>query len=84
MQPVTICRFKPILAISAYHKWNDFWTLFDFVKSLNPSYEFAMRQYHVSKEDEPYVFRDGWEDTMASLGLDICYKNYNECCLLAR
>jgi len=81
---VTICRFKPILAISAYHKWDDFWTLMNFVKSIRSDYEFAMRQYHVSREDEPFVFREGFEDTMSLLGLDICYKNYNECCLLAR
>lgn len=81
---VTITRFKPILAISAYHKWDDFWVLMNYVKSLNKDYEFAMRQYHVSSEDEPFVFRDGWENVPYSLGLDLCDKNYNECCLLAR
>ena len=81
---VTICRFKPILALSAYHKWDDFWTLMEYVKSLNADYEFAMRQYHVSREDEPFALHENYEDTMANLGLDVYYKNYNECCLLAR
>ncbi|MBQ7630003.1 MAG: FkbM family methyltransferase, partial [Selenomonadaceae bacterium] len=49
----TIARDKPILAISAYHKWNDFWTLMNFVKSIRSDYEFAMRQYRSSLEDLP-------------------------------
>ena len=40
----TIARFKPILALSAYHKLDDFWTLMNFVKSIRPDYEFNLRK----------------------------------------
>ena len=81
---VTIARFKPILLISAYHKWDDFWILSEFVKKLNPEYEFAMRQYRVSIEDEPFAVDENYQRQLALLDLDPCYKNFNECVLLAR
>lgn len=81
---VTISRFKPILLISAYHKWDDFWTLFEFVKKLNPEYEFAMRQYKVSTEDEPFAANENYLRELARSGLEPCFKNFNECVLLAR
>lgn len=81
---VTISRFKPILLISAYHKWDDFWTLTEFVKQLNPEYEFAMRQYRVSIEDEPFAYDENFFGQLPLLGLEPCYQNYNECVLLAR
>ena len=81
---VTISRFKPILLLSAYHKWDDFWTLMDFVKALNPEYEFAMRQFCVSIEDEPFACNEDLLEQFALLGLEPCYKNFNECVLLAR
>ena len=80
----TITRFKPILALSAYHKWDDFWTLSEFVKALNPEYEFALRQYHVSIEDEPFAVDENFQNQLALLGLEPCYKSYYECVLLAR
>lgn len=81
---VTISRFKPILLLSAYHKWDDFWTLTEFVKALNPEYEFALRQFCVSIEDEPFACDENYFRQLASLGLDPCYKNFDECVLLAR
>ncbi|MBR3747062.1 MAG: FkbM family methyltransferase [Selenomonadaceae bacterium] len=81
---VTISRFKPILLLSAYHKWDDFWTLMEFVKQLNPEYEFALRQYHVSIEDEPFAIDENFQRQPALLGLEPCFKNFNECVLLAR
>ena len=80
----TITRFKPILALSAYHKLDDFWTLMEFVKDLNSEYEFALRQYHVSIEDEPFAVGENFQTQMEILGLEPCYKNYYECVLLAR
>lgn len=80
----TIVRFKPILALSAYHKLDDFWTLMDFVKSLDSSYEFALRQYHVSIEDEPFAVREDFQRQMVLLGLEPWHKFYGECVLLAR
>lgn len=80
----TIARFKPILALSAYHKWDDFWTLMNFVKSIRPDYEFAMRQFVISKEDGAYHFRDGMEDYFDSLGLRPALFGFEECVLFAR
>ena len=81
---VTISRFKPILLLSAYHKWDDFWTLFEFVKALNPEYEFALRQFSVSIEDEPFAVDEKLFRQMELLGLEPRYKNFSECVLLAR
>ncbi len=80
----TIVMHKPILAISAYHKWDDFWTLMDFIKSIRSDYEFALRQYTSTREDEGTLFSDDTEDILYSLGLEVVLKGYNECVLLAR
>ncbi len=80
----TITRFKPILALSAYHKWDDFWTLIEFVKALNPDYEFALRHYHVSPEDEPFAVDASFQPHMTALGLEPWHEFYGECVLLAR
>ncbi len=80
----TITRFKPILALSAYHKWDDFWTLMEFVKALNPDYEFALRHYHVSPEDEPFAVDADFQPQMTALGLEPWHEFYGECVLLAR
>ena len=37
----TIARCKPKMAVSAYHKLDDLWTLAAYIKSLRPDYEFA-------------------------------------------
>ena len=81
----TISRFKPILALSAYHKKDDFWTLMNFVKSVRSDYEFAMRQYRSSLEDLPPSESDfKLENYLYSLGLDVKVCWYNECILFAR
>lgn len=46
---MSIACWKPKLAISTYHKLNDLWTLMNFVKSIRSDYEFAMRQFFISK-----------------------------------
>ena len=80
----TIARFKPILALSAYHKLDDFWTLMNFVKSVRPDYEFAMRHYPWSREDVPFMFGKGQEEFFYSLGLDVRIPGFVECVLFAR
>ena len=80
----TIARFKPILALSAYHKWDDFWTLMNFVKSIRSDYEFAMRQFAISKEDGAYHFYEGKEERLDSLGLRPAIFGFQECVLFAR
>ena len=80
----TIARFKPILAISVYHKLDDFWTLMNFIKSIRPDYEFAMRQFADTVEDVPSVFTNEKRDTLVNLGLKPHFKTYGECTLFAR
>ena len=80
----TIARFKPILALSAYHKWDDFWTLMNFVKSIRPDYEFAMRQFAISPAEEPSMFERYTAPKLLSLGLDLRWKLFFECMLFAR
>ena len=81
---ITIAKYKPILALSAYHKLDDFWTLTRFIKSIRPDYEFAMRQYTNSKEDLPYIFEPFSEDVAALFDLDLNMPGPDECVLFAR
>ena len=80
----TIARYKPILALSAYHKWDDFWTLMNFVKSIRPDYEFAMRQFADTVETVPSVFTEENRKISTSLGLEPEFRGWSECVLLAR
>ena len=80
----TIARWKPMLALSAYHKWDDFWTLMNFLKSIRPDYEFALRQYRSSREDNSYQFNDESEEFLNSLGLDPYATWFGECVIHAR
>ena len=80
----TIARFKPILALSAYHKLDDFWTLMNFVKSVRPDYEFAMRQSFDSYEDLPTTFTKDHLIEFAKLGLEPDTRWFGECVLFAR
>ena len=43
----TITEFKPKMAVSAYHKLEDLWTLATYIKSLRADYEFEFRHYKV-------------------------------------
>ncbi|MBR6713392.1 MAG: FkbM family methyltransferase [Selenomonadaceae bacterium] len=79
----TIARYKPILALSAYHKEEDFWTLMNFVKSIRPDYEFALRHCYENPEDEPMSFKNG-VDHLINLGLEPDLRNWWECILFAR
>ena len=81
---ITIAQFKPILALSAYHKWDDFWTIMNFVKSIRPDYEFAMRQFVISREDGGHLFKADTEDTLYNFGLRPALETSGECVLFAR
>ena len=81
---MTIARYKPILALSAYHKWDDFWTLMNFVKSIRPDYEFAMRQFVISPAEEPSSFEKHVDRQLRAWGLDLRWKLFFECVLFAR
>ncbi len=81
----SIARYKPILAISAYHKLEDFWTLMNFIKAIRPDYEFALRQGYESPEEEPLQFQIFNEtDMLYSLGLEPVRKYFWEVVLFAR
>jgi len=80
----SIARFKPILALSAYHKWDDFWTLTNFIKSIRPDYEFAMRQSYETPEEEPANFHAGLIQLYVNLGLEPSHRSFGECVLFAR
>ena len=78
----SIARFKPVLAISVYHKWNDFWVLMNFVKSIRSDYEFAMRKFPETVEDMPDMVRN--IDIQYSLGIEPDWRNFSEVVLFAR
>ena len=80
----TLARFKPILAISAYHKVDDFWTLMNYIKSVRPDYEFAMRQGTETSDEEPMNIGRKLEDYLYSLGLEPEIRYFWECVLFAR
>ncbi|MBR4153211.1 MAG: FkbM family methyltransferase [Selenomonadaceae bacterium] len=52
----TITRCKPKMAISAYHKPEDLWTLATYIKSLRADYEFEFRHYRIDCAD--YMLND--------------------------
>ena len=79
-----IARWKPILAISAYHKLDDFWVLMNFIKSIRPDYEFALRQSAETAEEEPINVSRNFEDYMNFLGLEPELRYFWECVLFAR
>lgn len=79
-----IARYKPILALSAYHKWDDFWTLMNFVKSIRSDYEFAMRQFPENREGIPSMFANASDDYLYKFGLEIEWRDFYECVLFAR
>ena len=81
---ISIARYKPILAISAYHKPDDFWVLMNFIKSIRPDYEFAMRQGAETPEDEPRNINQEMADYLYSLGLEPQIRYFGECVLFAR
>ena len=66
----SIKKFKPILAVSAYHKHEDLWTLMPYIKSLNPNYKFAFRHYPNTHEDVPFLFDEITLKMFDAFGLD--------------
>ena len=46
-----ITRCKPKMAVSAYHRREDLWTLATYIKSLRPDYEFEFRHYRIDCTD---------------------------------
>ena len=54
----TISRWKPKMAMSAYHKPEDLWTLATYIKALRSDYEFKFRHY-LGEDGVNYSLSDG-------------------------
>ena len=52
----TIKKFKPALAICAYHKGEDLITLPQFIKSLNPNYKLYLRKHTLAADSELVLY----------------------------
>ena len=65
----SIIRWKPKMAISAYHKPEDIWTLALYVKSLRSDYEFAFRHYRTDYRD--YVLGEAQKEEFRRLDLSL-------------
>ena len=78
----TISRCKPKMAISAYHKWEDLWTLAAYVKSLRPDYEFAFRHYKV--DCTKFILDDEQRAILKYFGLNWLMVNSGEMVLYCR
>lgn len=64
----TITRCKPKMAVSAYHKPEDLWTLATYIKSLRADYEFEFRHYQIDCTD--YILDDEQRAILKYFGLD--------------
>ena len=65
----SIVRWKPKMAISAYHRPEDLWTLAPYIKALRSDYEFAFRHYRVDYRD--YVLNEAQRNALRSVGLSL-------------
>ena len=78
----TIARCKPKMAVSAYHKQEDLWTLATYIKSLRPDYEFAFRHYKIDCTD--YLLDDDQRAILKYFGLSWIIPNEGEFVLYCR
>lgn len=51
-----IKKYKPKLAICAYHRANDYWEIIEYVTSLNQNYKVGMRHYSDILDDTTLYF----------------------------
>ena len=78
----TISRWKPKMAISAYHKPEDLWTLAGYVKSLRSDYEFKFRHYKIDGTN--YTLADIERKILQFFGLDYFVPSNCEAVLYCR
>ena len=64
----TITRCKPKMAVSAYHRPEDLFTLATYIKSLRADYEFEFRHYQIDCTD--YVLDDEQRAILRHFGLN--------------
>ena len=63
----TISRWKPKMAVSAYHKPEDILTLPTYIKTIRPDYEFKLRHYKSSCAKD--LLNDEQRKTLIKFGL---------------
>ena len=78
----TIARWKPKMAVSAYHKLEDLWTLALYIKSIRPDYEFQFRHYKIDCTD--YTLTDAHREILKYFGLSYFLSSYCEKVLYCR
>ena len=64
----TIIRCKPKMAVSAYHKPEDLFTLATYIKSLRADYHFEFRHYRIDCTD--YILSDEERAVLKHFGLN--------------
>lgn len=78
----TIKNFKPKMAVSAYHKPYDLWTLAFYIKSLRPDYELKFRHYSIDCTD--YLLNDAEREILDYFNLSYLVPNHGEFVLYCR
>ena len=78
----SIVRWKPKMAISAYHKPEDIYSLAQYIKSLRPDYEFAFRHYRANYCDG--LMEQEQREIMRQLGFDRLTRNSSEMVLYCK
>ena len=79
-----IARFKPILAVSVYHKIEHIWTIPKLIKSIRSDYEFCLRHFITSAEDAPILFTEELLKDLYSVTGSAGFISFGECVLFAR
>jgi FkbM family methyltransferase len=46
-----LCRYRPKLAVTVYHRFSDFWTIPQFLDSLGLGYRFYLRHFKIHAEE---------------------------------
>ena len=78
----TISRWKPKMAVSAYHRPEDLWTLASYIKSIRPDYEFKFRHYRIDCTN--YILSDGERSVLKKFGLSYLVPTSYEMVLYCR
>lgn len=78
----TIARWKPKMAVSAYHKPEDLFTLATYIKSVRSDYEFKFRHYRMDCTD--YVLNTEEKEILKKFGLNYFLPTVAESVLYCR
>lgn len=78
----SISKWKPILAVSAYHRDEDLWTLFDYIKSIRPDYQFSFRHHRIDARN--YYLNDTTRNLFIHYRMDLMIPTPWESVLYAR